>query len=285
MKKQLKFLVLLALVSIFIFILEGCEDNPKPDPCKDKTPTSAKFTIGERITNYPSGNGGAGIIKVDTVIVSDTVLNDQQIVFEALGSNYSYEWKIGDDPKRLTGKKVSLYFQAATGNFSLPSTIEVRLIAKKTVDKVCFPEDDGVDTLFQSFTIVARDQNPLAGKYEGYRKSNPSDVFTITISYLKDGVIDSDGLVYNPTPTFTVANLVKGCNDKMWWWAACDMSFGFRSMNFANGGIASKGLCKRISGWIFIDKKGNIQIPYYIISDDLNNTGLVKETFVGKLIR
>lgn len=279
--KKTLFVVLFALSIVLITLFEGCNNDPKPNPCSSKTPTSAKFTIGERITNYPSGNGKPGIINVDTVIVSDTVINDQQIVFQALDENDSYEWSIGDDPLVRTGKKVSLWFSAASGNFSLPSTISVRLIVKKKIDKACFPMDDGIDTLIQNFTIIEQDQNPLAGVYEGYLKSKPTEIFSVKISYI-DQVVGDDGLVYSPLPTFMVDNFLKDCNNKIWWWGANRMAYGFRSINFSNSGHVSVGACKAISGWIFIDKKGNIQIPFYRISDDIKDTSLSKDVFFGK---
>lgn len=280
MKKQILFFVGLALVGGFIPMLDGCGSDPKLriDPCKDKTPASARFKIGERIYNYSSGN----IAETDTVIVSDTVLNEQKIVFEAKDENDSYEWRIGEDTKILTGKKVTLSFSAVSGGFALPYTLSVRLIAKKKPDTLCFPKDDGVDTVTQKFTIIERNKNPIIGNYEGYLKSNPTDIFIVNISY-QQTVTDDFGNLYSTLPTFLVSNFVKGCNNHVWWWAACNMSFGYRSINFGNNSHGSEAACKRIAGWIFIDKKGIIQIPYYTLSDNINERSVTKDIFLGKL--
>jgi hypothetical protein len=282
MKKQFYRFIMIALATGSA--ITSCHDDPKPDPCKANKPASARFTIGEHITNYSSGVGGA--IKVDTVIVSDTVLNEQQIVFEALDENDSYEWKIGEDPTIRTTKKVSLWFDASSGGFTLPYTTTVRLITRKQ-KSACFPDDDGIDTVKHIFTIIDRSKNPIVGIFNGSLKSNTSDGFAVTISYEDNS--QSPGL----GKSFVVANLPKGCVDKKfylgnilwgtnkdWWWAANNMTFGYRCMNFANdsGGLEE---CKKISGWIFIDEAGDIRIPYSIISDNLNDKTLIKEVFTG----
>lgn len=285
MKSKFQLFLLIALSAGWIVISCGDDPKPAPDPCQGKKPASAKFTIGEHLTNYPSGNGGT--ILVDTVIVSDTVLNEQQIVFEARDENDSYEWKIGDDPTLRTTKKVSLWFAASSGGFTLPYTTTVRLITRKQ-KSACFPDDDGIDTVKHTFTIIDRSKNPIVGIFSGSLKSRAADFFTVTISYEKN--TQNPGL----GESFVVTNVPKGCSNKKfyignflwgtnkdWWWSAQDMAFGYRCMSFANDSSGSLEECKRTSGWIFIDQAGNIRIPYSIISDNLNDKTLIKEVFSG----
>ncbi len=270
-------IVAFVFIMIVSLLLSGCHDDPKPDPCKDKTPTSARFVIGERFTYN----------KFDTLIVSDTVLNEQFISFEAQDENETFEWKIGEDTKVLTGKKVSLWFAASSGGFSLPYTTTVRLIVKKTPNTTCFPKDDGVDTVTQQFTVIGRDKNPLVGTYSGVLKSAPSNIFEIKISYLPY-VVGPDGDIYSPFPQFSVSSLVQGCNSQYWWWANVGMTFGYRWARLSDIGSTFKNECRPIRGWIFIDKKGEITIPYSLLSNPIDSPDLEvkiikKEVFIGRI--
>ena len=125
MKKGILFLVLLAMVGVFVFSLEGCDHHHDPDPCLALEPVTAKFSVKEPIA--------------DTTFVTDTVFAGAPTIFEADQEYTSYLWRVGNDPRTWTTKVFSLTYNEALGN------VPVTLIVQKLPNKTCFPKDNGID--------------------------------------------------------------------------------------------------------------------------------------------
>ena len=162
MKTISKF-IFIASSLIFLLSLSSCKDE-----CKNHTATSASFKIYEAL----------GFEEKGTLVKNKDTVTTTTITFEAddISSEVqSYEWQVGTDPRVFTKKSFNLDFDKVAAN----SWISIRLIVKKNVDKICYPTDDGIDTLVQSFFVSP---NQLTrGTFEGYCKSKPSEKFSIFI--------------------------------------------------------------------------------------------------------
>ncbi|MFZ5971553.1 MAG: hypothetical protein ACOYXA_08160 [Bacteroidota bacterium] len=260
MKRTLARIALVGVVTAMAQ-LTGCDNDP--DPCMRKKMVGGSFTMGERITNY----GG-----VDTLIVSDTVITENFVVFKADSDYVSYEWKIGDDPRTFDTKEVTLRFMQPE------TTVPIRLIAKWAPDKQCFPEDDGVDTVYRYLTVVDKKLNPIFGKYRGALVSNPQNVYTIEI--IKDEFFE----------TTILLNINEGCEATS---ININTRFGYKIMNLSQseGTGFYLGSCKNPKGWFVLNQTNTELIGMYSFGNgyyDINDPNFIPETqrfevkFVGK---
>lgn len=166
-----KLLLLLGLAAV-IAACKPCDDPTNPecpnyvDPCKDAFQTSADFQFG---TNLPFEDTAR-------FIPSDTVLGGE-ITFKATYPADTYWWKIGEDPREFSTPSVSL-------RFSTPENITVVLIVTRTPDTLCFPDDDGRDTVIRRVVMVPDiKQSSILGNYrfERVEAAAPGDSFDVQI--------------------------------------------------------------------------------------------------------
>lgn len=193
--------ILLYLVTIF-FILVGCKKT-KPElvnVCDMVEPVKASFQMGYKIEidscDHSSHN--------DYFVLEDSDTSfGGLITFKSTVSCYdSVRWIIGTDPTIYTDTEFSLFFN----NTWIGSTIPVTLIAKLKPSPLCFPDDDGIDTLTRNLYIAQYDDSAgNAGDFIGYNiNEDPNDLFVVSI-------FGSDaGNGNNGTPT--VRNLPRGAN-------------------------------------------------------------------------
>ena len=192
----MKNLFILTLL-ITLIILTGCPDDPvRPDPCDGKKPVSAEFDILE--SNYWGQD--------KYYSKSDTILYANIANFVAKEENATYIWKIGSDNREFTTSKVSLRFLDVLGE------VPVRLIVNKAPDTLCFPNDDGIDTVTKILYVnrIMENYEPcifefdlFSGDYTGYNLDNPKDTFTITIEACYPHHLD--------IKIFRLINLIPNC--------------------------------------------------------------------------
>lgn len=259
MKKFLA-IVVVGAFAVGLVQLTSCDGDPDPDPCLGKNITGGSFSIGEHITNY----GG-----VDTLLVSDTVLTDNSIVFRADSVYTSYEWKIGDDPRTFTTKEVSLYFSDPI------SHLPIRLIAKWLPNKRCYPEDDGIDTVYRYLTVIDKKENPIFGQYEGANKSSPNEIFMIEVTH--DDYFDQ----------INILNINKDCYpiDESIGLRGFITRMSYKKLNFYSGFYYES--CKDPQGWFILDNLGkNVEVKYSIGDGTPTQTATkrINEIFNGKRI-
>lgn len=256
MKKLLIRLYAVGLLSYTILQFSGCNGDPV-NLCENKKQIGGSFTMGERITNY----GG-----VDTLLVSDTVITDNLVLFRADSTYASYEWKIGDDPRLFTTKEVGLLFT------SPESSIPIRLIAKWRADTECFPEDDGVDTVYKYLTVINKRDNPIFGTYIGALISNPANTYQVEIS--ADTWFD----------TFTLKNINEGCemsNNHL------GIRLAFKAISFSEDANTQLYIneCKNPKGWLFLSSTGDELVGRYSIGNGsplMLETKRTNEKFIGQ---
>lgn len=268
-------IVIVGAFGVGLVQLTGCDGDPDPDPCLGKKETKAGFKIGE-IPNLAS----------DTVLISDTVLTNNLIVFRADSLYSSYEWKIGDDERVFTLPEVKLRFQFPESN------IKIRLIARWTPDLKCFPNDDGIDTVYKTLTVVDYYKNPIVGVFNGYVKSNPNDLFEVSITQenLSDPACDCEKDAWYCACDYLIRNINKGCNTFSDGAREMEIAVGYKRLKFTwdtglcNGHLP---LCRAPIGWVSIDESGkNVTIKYstLISATDCNQPGdkRVNDLFYGK---
>jgi len=236
---KLSFFPSLFLVGFVCLFNCSCNGDPDPDPCEDQIQNFGGFTIGEVITNYGD---------VDSVIVSDTVLTDNTIQFDADTIYSSYEWKVGDDPRTFNTKTFTLSFTEPY------ASITVRLIAKWTPNKTCFPNDDDIDTVYRKLTVIDKELNPIFGQYTGALESKPSETYTVGI--------EADFF----SSEFLLSNINNGCEMSN---VNIVMAFGYKVMSIsedASHGVYNNG-CKNPRGWLYLDKDNKTLTADYSIGN------------------
>jgi hypothetical protein len=251
----LKFLSVGAMVWIATVI--SCCDDPEPDRCKGQLQVHGGFSMGERLE----------VAGKDTLLISDTVLTGNPIVFEADTDYVSYEWKIGNDARIFDTKTVTLTFPAAENN------INVSLIAKWNKNSKCFPNDDGIDTIIHQLTVINRIENPIFGTYAGADASSPSNVFNVQISHV------------NSYQKILITNLNEGCDpiEPSFGLEGFYSDMGYKKLFFTGYYINN---CRNPEGVATIDQAGKgIKIDYTIgngtEANGFNETIRTKETFIG----
>jgi hypothetical protein len=157
----------------------GNPNCPNYDPCCGLKPVNAGFTISEFLSmNHDSISAyGLDTLKIET----DTVNDPSYVIFEAnyKGAN-EYKWQIGTEATPRFGKKIAVLFNSQINPVPY-STIDIKLTVKDDLYLTCFPNNDGIDSLFKPLTIVPNNQSAILGKWEGSSTEFPDEIYTITL--------------------------------------------------------------------------------------------------------
>lgn len=185
---KIKYLTFLAIIASLFLIMNNCKKE-EPYPCINLSPTNADF-IHEYVFNR------FGRI---TCFEEDTFEKESTIKFSIIDDEVdSCLWKVGSSQDTFTKKSFYLTFDEAYGD------IEIRLIAYKKPNIACFPEDDGIDTVYKTIYLTEKEEIPYLGKFLGYNTINPNKPFIIEF---KSGV-DSDFTI--PSIYYFISNLPEG---------------------------------------------------------------------------
>ncbi|MEX1190875.1 MAG: hypothetical protein WEA99_02795 [Brumimicrobium sp.] len=169
----------------FLLISLACKkeqpemNNEVKDPCDCATKISADFKIEE----------STGAV-IQNLTETDTVFKNKWVHFTALEEDASYTWYIGTE--ELTDQSVSRFFNDTWEGYDIPIT----LVVEKEPNSVCFPNDDGYDSITKSFHVSQYPEstgvpfsNVNAGSIEGkYRvkSSHLPDSFDIELNITVD---------------------------------------------------------------------------------------------------
>lgn len=123
---------------------------------------------------------------------TDSIFGDKNVLFKALTENAEYTWYIGTEV--LNTREVKRFFP----NSMIGQTVPITLVTKKKANTVCFPNDDGYDSVVKYLTIAQLDlyNNFDTTRIEGYYKvKSPllNDSIILTIDYIETGI----GYYYN----------------------------------------------------------------------------------------
>jgi hypothetical protein len=149
--------VLLVLCLVGFGSCENCEDITNPE-CKNYDPcwegeVKASFTIMEQFSgNYTP-------IRYFVPYDTDTI-NQYLVEFAAPEGFNKYTWLIGSE---VLNQQV-----VYRNNFPRGQTTPITLIVERTPNNICFPNDDGIDTLVRyMYRTLDRCEQLVDGWYIG----------------------------------------------------------------------------------------------------------------------
>lgn len=166
------------LLASFVFIIFSCKkEQPQPNNglknCDCAHQVNANFSIEEI----------ASVVNQDQYLTeTDTIYAGKNVRFYAKEDSAEYTWYIGSEV--LTTREVKRYFSSAYAGITIP----ISLVVKKKPNSICFPNDDGHDSISKSFYIVPELQFP-----QFYQDTN----FRIEGNYRVKSEFDSDSLDIN----------------------------------------------------------------------------------------
>lgn len=166
------------LLASFVFMVFSCKkEQPQPNNglknCDCAHEVNANFSIEEI----------ASVVSQDQYLTeTDTIYAGKNVRFYAKEDSAEYTWYIGSEV--LTTREVKRYFSSAYAGITIPIT----LVVKKKPNSICFPNDDGYDSISKSFYIVPELQFP-----QFYEDTN----FRIEGNYRVKSEFDSDSLDIN----------------------------------------------------------------------------------------
>lgn len=256
MRKPITFLVLLALVGAFMFLLEGCGGNP--NPCKGLSKTSADFTIMEDFSHLVEYNDGWPYYACDTVATKFVRFTAKDSLAD------SYQWKIGLG--RYTTRTVKLNFSNAT-----ETVVPITLIVNRRPNTSCFPTDKGADTVTRKVYFIDPCKTQINGKYFGANEDDPNKKFTIEIKACKNNV------------GFYVTNEALGCSG-LFYNDDIGNLIGYKAIYLARLPLGKK-LCKWTNYRVKeLDNSGSVLIRYVYFTDTITFKNPIWKNFNAKKI-
>ena len=181
---------------------------------------SADFVMEEKSSPYP-----------DALFTStDTIYADKNVRFRALENDAEYTWIIGSEV--IHEQEVTRYF----GTDLSGDVIPIQLIVKKKANTICFPNDDGVDTVTK-YLVVGPEfddygfyNNPYP-RFEGtYRMKDVNSSDSIDIQ------IDARPFYPPAIPDVMVIRNFNGLGDSV----AVDIwDYNYRQYTFSGAGYSS----------------------------------------------
>jgi hypothetical protein len=180
-------IILLYSLSLLLLLFACKKEQPEmtnesKDPCECASEISADFKIEESTGSFAGD-----------FTETDTVYKNKWVYFTAYENEATYTWYIGLDV--LTDQSVNRYFSDTWEGYDIPIT----LVVEKEPNSVCFPNDDGYDSITKTFHISQYpistgipfsdiDAGPIEGKYR-VKSSHLPDSFDIEL----DLIVDSQG--------------------------------------------------------------------------------------------
>jgi len=176
---------ILLLTSFFLLILFSCkkdqlEIKKTADPCECASEVSADFEIWERAFNSS--------LALETK--TDHVLSGKRVDFRAVEDDAEYTWYIGADVE--SDKEVYKTFDSQWTN----QTISITLVVNKEPNKICFPNDDGYDSITKTFNIYDRCTTHLLDGEFKVAMENSTDSIIMGLYYVENAYPPEMGCRY-----------------------------------------------------------------------------------------
>lgn len=214
-----------ALFLVLLLVGVSCKkEQPQPnnglENCSCAHEVNADFTIEEMTTNNPN---------FVEYTETDTIFAGKNVRFYAKEENATYTWYIGSEV--LDSREVKRYFAETLAG----QTITISLVVHKTPNLLCFPSDDGYDSITKSF-VIADAYNPTTfynnqhtnPRFEGVfrmKNENSADSLDITIEFLATGESGPGAfsvnrmLIYNldGSGSLTICSYASSANYRQLW--------------------------------------------------------------------
>ena len=261
------FKIILTLATVFLATFLACKKeqpdfNKDPqDPCACASEVSADFDILERHTQLASSE----------IIITDHVLGagSKQVRFRAKEEDAEYKWYIGADIEcdRETFKNFGIQW--------VGSTIPITLVVKKEPNTICFPEDDGYDSITKTFNIYDECHEPYL--LEGTFRMAPeysTDSIDIVIEF-KEYPPQNDCLSADITNFDGEGSTCPGNYFRM-----------SKSYRYMQVGGTNVGSCQSLGGykaWLHLDGLCEMRYSYFENSDPNPDAEIIKHLFGRKL--
>jgi len=171
----MKYLIFIFLTTILLaqYSCKKVQPEMKELDCSCAKEVSADFTMEEIVAgSFPED----GVENFWTF--TDTIYSEKTVRFTALEDGATYKWYMGSEI--VNQKQLKRYFSTAFSNQVLPIT----LVVKKKPNKICFPNDDGYDSITK-FLSVKSDLSEtvfLEGAFRFY-STELKDSFDVQIDF------------------------------------------------------------------------------------------------------
>jgi len=240
---------ILLLTYVFILALFSCrkdqlEIKKTADPCDCASEVSADFTM-EEAALWGSTS--------EWTSETDSILRGRHVRFKAKQKDAEYKWYLGTETE-TTNETFRLF-----GDPSLTGTSQpIILVVKKEPNLICFPNDDGYDSVVKQIVITEYPINDWAnndsnlGTKEGVFKvkdQNSSDSIEITIDYIIEtssgpffiNIYNFDGDGTNCTESINEFNVT------------------YRETRFRHTSVAN---CNRLRGYMKTPVNGKVEMYF-----------------------
>ena len=180
--------IIFYLLAVFLVLSsckkDECKDPTNPDcenydPCYGISMPTAKFLMEEQIWDDSNER---------VYISEDSIFSGSNIRFRSTfeSDEYKHTWYVGSEV--LSGFKVTRNFLTVTNR---PNYITISHVMEYPVDKMCFPLDDGRDSVSQTFYLIEywKELNVL-GAFRGLLKGQ-TDSFDFKIRTLYEDGMDA----------------------------------------------------------------------------------------------
>ncbi|PWH85610.1 hypothetical protein [Brumimicrobium oceani] len=256
---------ILLLTSVFLLALFSCkkdqlEIGKAEDPCDCANEVSADFDIIERHIQL----AGSEMIITDHVLQNSA---SKEVRFRAKAEDAEYTWYIGADIEN--DRETFTNF----GNQWVGSTIPITLVVEKEPNLICFPNDDGYDSITKTFNIydVCHEPYLLEGTFR-MASENSTDSFDIDIEFIE----------YAPQYDCYSADITNFDGEG----SVCSGNYfsGTKSYRYFQVGGGPAGDCLSIGAfkaWHHLN--GKIEMSYYYFKDSDPNQEVNKHIFGRKI--
>ena len=158
--------VFLATATFFACKKDQPDMRQAEDPCKCASEVSAEFDILEQHN-----------MATDLIAKTEYILHNKYGVFRAKEEDAEYTWYLGSEV--LHEKEISRRFNEEWAG----STIPITLVVKKEPNNICFPNDNGYDSITKYMKVIHKcDTNILEGDFRVARV-NTTDSFDIRLNF------------------------------------------------------------------------------------------------------
>ncbi|MEN9639623.1 MAG: hypothetical protein RLZZ262_1492 [Bacteroidota bacterium] len=238
-----------------------CPNYEEPvDPCASSQEVSADFRIENRVGPSPAA---AYFVESDGTCCFPLPTYGTSIIrLTANQDNLNYKWIIGSDT--IYNQEYAFVFGAEFCGGTYPIT----LIVSGQADTVCFPNDNGMDTLTRMLAVVPGFENPIWGRYKVAWNDQPSDSFEVKLNIVSTVPDDFDIYALN------FANL--GIQD------SCPVNYN--ALNYKYIALTSDfGSCRRVRGTFWINQDDSFEGDYQIDNDP--EPGIENISYVNKKLK